>query len=983
MKGTSLQMVFSPQACTLEHLERMLTPARRRVAEALLSQADAAIQARSSHNNLVIGPRGTGKTHLLAYVRRMVESQCPGNVKVKIVRLSEEERGLVDLFDFVRACLFGLNVASAEIDARLGRGAREDAFARAVGLLDEKLDDKPALIFVENLDSLFEGLGEVELGRLRAFLQERPRISLFASSIGLFQDSGKHDHAFYGYFLIHHLKPLERIGARDYLKLLAEFNSDGELADRLADESAQKRVNAIFDLTGGNHRLLAMLSIFLDVDKLDALVEPFVQMADRELTPYYQQRIDRLPAGQQRVIRILVQNRGAVSVRTMAQRWHLDEQALSRQLHDLLHCGLVRREAKGRESFYELQEPLLRLVFDLKSGADRPLSVIVELLQSWYTSEELRMLRSGASGMCALYLDEALAGKRHKLTFLETATTREAVPEGAHSANTREIDIHSVLGRLEAAHLIQMAISDVSETHALESLTNVIHTCDECLKLLGEREDLGCTLATAQARLIRGLALGKLGQHDEAIATFEQVSVRCDGKDEPLLLDVAEQALVNRGIALARAKRFTESLAVWSEVVDRFGAVLEAGYLEGVAHALLHKGITLELLGRSGEAVEAYDEVFARFGTREEPEFLRYVATSLAKKGSVLAGLGRKEEAVAVYHQVESRFARYRDLQIAEQVAVSLFNKGIILGQLGRWEDAIAAYEDLISRFVARDESLLLEQVAKALVYKGAALELLGRADDSIAAIDEVITRFGDRKEQALLEQVALAMMGKAAVLGQSARGSEALEVLDRLLKMCETYAELLSTNVLGQAYGFGAALLGQRGRISEAMASCDAALRLNAEDVDALVLKVGLLIDDGRSPEGLSVLRKLAARNDVDEAAFAWVLANLLEKGNTDTSVLAQAVEALAAHHGALVSGLQVWLQNQLPMDKSRAETLAEAEANLREAFTEIPGAQPLLDMLGAARRDALGDKKALMELPLELRRLILRAKGEEAGEG
>jgi len=65
--------------------------------------------------------------------------------------------------------------------------------------------------------------------------------------------------------------------------------------------------------------------------------------------------------------------------------------------------------------------------------------------------------------------------------------------------------------------------------------------------------------------------------------------------------------------------------------------------------------------------------------------------------------------------------------------------------------------------------------------------------------------------------------------------------------------------------------------------------------------------------------------------------------------------------------------------MSESNARDLEKAEETLMEVFAEISEAKPALDMLTAARKDALGDPKALLDLPLELRRLIQHEKGEE----
>jgi hypothetical protein len=50
----------------------------------------------------------------------------------------------------------------------------------------------------------------------------------------------------------------------------------------------------------------------------------------------------------------------------------------------------VRTNPVGRESYYELREPLMRLCVEVKKHRDEPIRLVVELLRSWYTSEELQ-----------------------------------------------------------------------------------------------------------------------------------------------------------------------------------------------------------------------------------------------------------------------------------------------------------------------------------------------------------------------------------------------------------------------------------------------------------------------------------------------------------------------------------------------------------------------------------------------------------------
>ena len=136
----------------------------------------------------------------------------------------------------------------------------------------------------------------------------------------------------------------------------------------------------------------------MTVDGFAELVGPFVQMVDRELTPYYQQRLDRLSPQQKKILMAIAGHHGrALSVKEIAAYTFSSSQVVSRQLADLIHGAHVRRTKLGRESLYELNEPLLRLVLDIKEGRDRPLPLIVAFLSRWYDLRELRRLEDSCS----------------------------------------------------------------------------------------------------------------------------------------------------------------------------------------------------------------------------------------------------------------------------------------------------------------------------------------------------------------------------------------------------------------------------------------------------------------------------------------------------------------------------------------------------------------------------------------------------------
>ena len=115
MNGQPYHMIFSPQNSTLTVLESTLTSERRTVARMLLDSVKQGMRSRASHHYLLIGPRGSGKTHILSYVRKTIKQKLEVYPDVMVLALSEEERGLTCLLDFLLACLRAGTVNAAEM----------------------------------------------------------------------------------------------------------------------------------------------------------------------------------------------------------------------------------------------------------------------------------------------------------------------------------------------------------------------------------------------------------------------------------------------------------------------------------------------------------------------------------------------------------------------------------------------------------------------------------------------------------------------------------------------------------------------------------------------------------------------------------------------------------------------------------------------------------------------------------------------------
>lgn len=214
------------------------------------------------------------------------------------------------------------------------------------------------------------------------------------------------------------------------------------------------------------------------------------------------------------------------------------------------------------------------------------------------------------------------------------------------------------------------------------------------------------------------------------------------------------QATNAAGIAQGRSGRLDEALAAFITITERLAAHTDHEHAPSYAKALANKAIALGQLGRHQDAISVCDEVIARFGTALEAPLHEEIARALVSKGVALCSLGRQQDAITAYDEVVARFGTAQQARLHELVARALFNKGVTLGDLSRHHDEIAIYDEVVARFGTATETPLREEVAMALVNKGVALTSLGRGQDAITVCDEVVARFGTAQQASLRELV-------------------------------------------------------------------------------------------------------------------------------------------------------------------------------------------------------------------------------------
>lgn len=399
----ALHSRFNPSSMPPELLEQTFVQRHdlaRRLVQLFIEGADG----QSKHHVLLIGPRGIGKSHLVALIYHRLMKVDALRSKLEIAWLAEDEWGVTSFADLLLKVLQALGTESKDLFSVINANVEK----LAEQMLRERLSGKTLLLIIENLDTVLRNLGDSGQRKLRALIQNTGQWSILATATALSEDVQRHASPFYGFFEIHNLHGLSDDDGITMLHRLAIAQGKTELAQLLTTPGGRARVRALQHLAQGNHRVLIVFYDFLDEDSREDLLSLLWKTIDA-LTPYYQSQMKDLSPQQRKLVDFLCHHRVPATVKTIASQTLVTHQTAAAQLKQLLDARYVRVERHGRESYYELAEPLLRICVEAKSHGSEPLPLLVELLRYWFSRRELESrLQESETNWASDYFKAAL-----------------------------------------------------------------------------------------------------------------------------------------------------------------------------------------------------------------------------------------------------------------------------------------------------------------------------------------------------------------------------------------------------------------------------------------------------------------------------------------------------------------------------------------------------------------------------------------------
>jgi len=892
-----MRRLYNPAIEKPDDLKKTLT-ARGPILNDLLKKIRSSSNDRGLKHYLIVGPRGIGKTHLLLVVHYTVKGcyKEKGLTKSWIsIKTYEEEYRITTLSDLLLRVLEELKEEGGldEVDSileRLRGRSDEEIVELALSFLREfrKKTGKRILLLIEDLGTIFEQIGdEAAIGRIRDILMREDIFMLIGTALSLFKEVIGPEKPFYNFFEVIWLPELKGKEVEELIKKKAKVLGEKKIMEEF--EEYRPRIKAIVHLTGGYPRLILMLFHIFTKSKLIEVQEALEELLD-ELTPYFQDRMNRLPAQQRKILDTLTLMEGPATPTEIAKEARLDVRIVNPQIRRLTELGYIQvsRQERRKTTRYEVTERLFRIWREMRTiKGRRRIGFLVKFLKIWYTPrefiEEVEKLeirfRECASSMEAekvveylWYLQEA-APLKIKCLIHESRVSK-LLKMGKITEAEKEVKrLRKEAERAKKEEVVIVSLAEEAELYSFKG--------DKGKKLDVVNRILDLTPSSLEVWCRRGDALAYLGKYEEAFHSFTKASeIKPDshaiwhrrgsllgilGKYEEALedltksLDIASDcsgAWCDRGRALGALGRYDEALESFNKALDIDSDYAKAWVFK--ARALMDLDRNEEALINLEKALKLKPDLYIAWNTRGEIfeklgkykkaledfnkalEIKPSYAEAWVNKGYTLDLLEKHNEALESFD---------RALELSPELSLVWEKRGWILKRkLKRHKDAIASFKKALE---------LKSDLEAAWCGQGEALEAIGKYEEALKSYNKTLE---------LKPKCFWLHLYRADVLSSLKRHGEAFEELEKLLLVIKDKQDEESIEIKKTA-----GILGSNICLS---LSQDSALQKNygaAEDHLKKALVYGG-IGDGEELQKLIVefLKELIAKNQIEFAQQA-----------------------------------------------------------------------------------------------------------------
>lgn len=518
------------------------------------------IDSESCQHQLVIAPRGRGKTMLLARVAAELRANPTYSDKLLPVRFMEESHEVLDIGDFWMEALYYLAkecAASAPELARELQGVHADLAAqwrdpglrhRARATVLDAADrlDRQLVLMVENLQTLCEDADDDFGWELRESLQMEPKVMLLGTATSRFEALDDAQEAFFELFRITPLNPLD---THECARLWEAVTGNKVKRDE---------IRPIEILTGGSPRLLVIVADFVRHNSFRQLLAELVTLVD-DHTEYFRGHLEVLPKTERRVYLATLALWRPSSTSEIAARARMGVRITSAMLGRLVDRGALVAAGGKRTRRYAAAERLYCIYYKIRRERDEAAVVqnLIRFMTLYYSgrrpADEVRRVLAREVENSPGVLAGMVRAVREDLGVATFA------PEAAITADDAEArDVHEELVRIFGQSPAPQLQGVVAKSYFNLALA------------MQAKGDLIGAIGTYQTVVTQYGSIASVA----SLHSSEQVVDRFSVRTEEEIRKTVAQALELKGEALRRLDRVEEALGAYCELQERFGDVV-------------------------------------------------------------------------------------------------------------------------------------------------------------------------------------------------------------------------------------------------------------------------------------------------------------------------------------------------------------------------------------------------------------------------
>lgn len=190
----------------------------------------------------------------------------------------------------------------------------------------------------------------------------------------------------------------------------------------------------------------------------------------------------------------------------------------------------------------------------------------------------------------------------------------------------------------------------------------------------------------------------KLGHHEDALDSSEEIIAYFDNADEPLLSQAVSDAVIRRVELVKKLDQEHKLLPALNDVIRRFSSSDNPEYYEQASKAMLQKAELLEAKDFDRkDLLPLYNNIIRRLEDESDPYIQEKVNEIFIRRLKLLNRADDKSELLKALDESIRRFGDTK--RFRKYLEETMFRKAEILEDMNRNEEALEAYTSFLEEF--------------------------------------------------------------------------------------------------------------------------------------------------------------------------------------------------------------------------------------------------------------------------------------------